>query len=43
MELGSSIFGTVTSPARVEEADKGHDIEYNTAKRVAYRYKRMDV
>jgi hypothetical protein len=42
MELGPRISGTVTSPARIEEADKGHDIEYNTAKRVAYQYKRMD-
>lgn len=42
MELGPSISsGTVTSPARIEERDKGYDIKYETAKRVEYQYKRM--
>lgn len=42
IELGSSISaGTVTSPARIEERDKGYDIKYETAKRVEYQYKRM--
>jgi len=43
MDLGSSVSGTVTSPARVEEQDKGYDVkhEYGTLKRVEYQYKRM--